>query len=89
MTKLLFHEIPDAQVVLRKSGVYKQVTLFHRDGRLYAGANGGFVRLGKNGTSVPNLVIDGDMDGLPTPPTVDALGWYEYGEKVSKLRAVR
>lgn len=83
MTKLLFHEIPDGVAILKKGGVYKQTQLFHRDGRVYASAQGGYVRLGVHGTSVPSLSVDA-IDGVTL--TADALGWYEYREGKNKLR---
>lgn len=87
LTKLLFHEIPDAIAIVRRGGVEKQVNLFHRNGRVYAAASGGYVRIGTNGnTAVPNLTVM-DIDG-PTF-TVDGLGWFEYKEgKVTNLRSV-
>lgn len=42
----LFHEIPDAQAIIRcGGGVYKQVKLYRRGGHTYVGARGGFVRI--------------------------------------------
>ena len=86
MSKLLFHEIQDGVVVVRRNGVYKQVPLFHRNGRVYAAISGGYVRLGTYGTSVPNLEIDA-IDGVELK--ADSLGWYEYGDKVTQLHAVK
>lgn len=89
----LFHEIPDGQCILTKGGVAKQVPLFHRGEKLYAKANGGFVRLATEGrTSVPNLILDGlhgiDGNQLGT----DTLGRYVWlpglAEGKTKLRAV-
>lgn len=52
----LFHEIPEAQIVTRSKGVYKQVKLYRRGGDLYAGHGSGFVRLlAGGGTSAPNV----------------------------------
>ncbi|HRL05097.1 MAG TPA: hypothetical protein PL098_00120 [Brevundimonas diminuta] len=56
MTDKLFHEIPEAQVVLRCKGVYRQAKLFHRDGHVYAAWGSGFVRLlSGSGTTVPSV----------------------------------
>ena len=42
----LFHEIPDAQAIVRcKGGVYKQVKLYRRGPHKYVGLRGGFVRI--------------------------------------------
>lgn len=55
----LFTVIPDAFAVVSKGGVFRQVRLYHRRGRLYAGAAGGFVGLMNSGaTTVPSLRID-------------------------------
>lgn len=88
MTKVLFHEIPDAIAIVKRGGVEKQVALFHRKERVYAAFSGGYVRIGTQGrTSVPNLTVL-DIDG-PNFMT-DGLGWYEYAEgKVTNLRAVK
>lgn len=52
----LFHEIPEAQIVTRSKGVYKQVKLYRRGGDLYAGHGSGFVRLlAGGGTTAPNV----------------------------------
>lgn len=42
----LFHEIPDAQCIVRcKGGVYKQAKLYRRGEHTYVGIRGGFVRI--------------------------------------------
>lgn len=52
----LFHEIPEAQIITRSRGVYKQVKLYRRGDDLYAGHGSGFVRLlAGGGTSAPNV----------------------------------
>ena len=52
----LFHEIPEAQIVTRSKGVYKQVKLYRRGGDLYAGHGSGFVRLmAGGGTTAPGV----------------------------------
>jgi hypothetical protein len=66
MTYTLFHEIPDAQVVLRSKGVYRQAKLFRRGEDVYAAWGSGFIRLLKHsGTTVP--VVSWDVDGLYDP----------------------
>jgi hypothetical protein len=88
MSKLLFHEIFDGQVILRRRGVYKQAPLFHREGRVYAQSSGGFVRIGKHGSSVPGLEIEA-IDGVELK--MNELGWYIYGDEasVTPIRAVK
>lgn len=56
MTDNLFHEIPDAQIVLRSKGVFRQVKLFRRGESVYAAYGSGYVRLLKHsGTTVPSV----------------------------------
>lgn len=55
----LFHEIPDAFVVLQRGGVYRQAKVYRRGAHLFAAYAGGFVRLSEYGTSVPHLLLDG------------------------------
>lgn len=54
MTDPLFHEIPDAYVVLRAKGVFRQAKVFRRGEDIYAAWGSGFIRLlGHSGTTVP------------------------------------
>ena len=56
MTDNLFHELPEAQVVLRTKGVYRQAKLYRRGNDIYAAYGSGFVRLLKHsGTTVPTV----------------------------------
>lgn len=90
MSTELFHQIPDAQVILVKRGLYKQLPLFHRGDRLYASAGGGFIRISKTGTSQPDWVNDG-IYGLDNGELdYDSLQWaiYKPGRATTKLRAV-
>lgn len=55
---MLFHMIDDKQTIVRngKTGVYKQAKLYDRNGEIYAGVGGGFIRLLREGrTSQPNV----------------------------------
>lgn len=71
-----FHIIEDGAVILRSRGVYKQAKLYRRGRELFAGAGGGFVRLYKDGTSIPNLQLI-DFDAGPHRTEQDATGrWY-------------
>lgn len=66
MTTNLFTEIPDAQVILRSRGVYRQAKLFRRGEQVFAAWGSGFIRLLKHsGTTVPNVTWD--LDGLYDP----------------------
>lgn len=54
----LFHEIPDAQVILKRKGVYRQVKLFQRCQRVYAQYGTGFIGLFQDSegcTTVPDI----------------------------------
>ena len=52
----LFHKIDDAFAILASSnGVYRQAKVYRRGEALFAGHGSGFVRLYKNGTSVPAI----------------------------------
>lgn len=52
----LFNVVEGAVVVLVSRGVYRQAKVFLRDGEVYAGWGGGFVRLTANGgTTVPTV----------------------------------
>ena len=55
---MLFSIIPDAVVILRSKGVFRQVKAYERKGFIYAQYGGGFIRLTKTGTSVPTVKID-------------------------------
>lgn len=61
MTDNLFHEIADAQIVLRSKGVFKQAKLFRRGGHVYAAYGSGYVRLLKHaGTTHPAVSYEAD-----------------------------
>lgn len=51
----LFHQIPDAFIVLCAKGVYRQAPVFVRENRLYAKWGSGFIGLREhaNGTTLP------------------------------------
>lgn len=56
MTDNLFHEVPDAQVILRSKGVYRQAKVFRRGADIYAAWGSGFIRLlSGSGTTVPTV----------------------------------
>ena len=51
-----FTVIPEAQGIIHAAGVYSQVALYSRGGKIYAKRGGGFVRLSQGGsTSAPNV----------------------------------
>jgi len=72
MTDTLFHEIPDAQVILRSKGVFKQAKLFRRGEDVYAAWGSGFIRLLKHGgTTVPT--VSWLVDSLYDPAVIITL----------------
>lgn len=51
-----FTAIPEAQGIIHAAGVYSQVPLYERGGKVYAKRGAGFVRLSQGGaTSAPNV----------------------------------
>jgi hypothetical protein len=67
MSDDLFHIVEDAQVILRHKGVYKQVKVFRRAGRVYAGWGSGFIQLlASGGTSKPDV----QWESLPDDPAI-------------------
>lgn len=51
-----FSVIPEAQGIIHAAGVYSQVALYERGGRVYAKRGSGFVRLSQGGaTSAPSI----------------------------------
>lgn len=64
-----FHRIEDAVAIIRlKGGIFKQVNVYHRNGKVYVAYGSGFVRLYSKfgevwGTSNPNVsVVDISQD---------------------------
>lgn len=66
----LFHAIEDAEAIIRKGVVHKQVKLYQRGGTVYVQHAGGYVRItgkfgSEYGTADPNLkVLDLDGPGI-------------------------
>lgn len=44
-----FHIIDDGAAIVRSRGVYRQVKIYHRDGKVYAAHGTGFVKLFRGG----------------------------------------
>jgi len=87
----LFTIIDDSAAILRlKNGVYKQVSVYHRDGKLYVPFSGGFVRICASfsdsyGTSHPSVkVMEIDAEGAVLTGSVPS---YQPAEK-RKMKAV-
>jgi len=59
-----FTVIDDATAVMYRKGVFRQVSLYERNGNIYAASGSGFVKLKYSGaTSDPNLKWD-EIDGV-------------------------
>lgn len=77
----LFHIIDEGQAILRSRGVYKQVKIYRRDGRVFAQHGGGYIRLERaGGTSLPNaswLEVAGPgvsiLNGMPMVSLIQPL----------------
>lgn len=54
---MLFHILEDKHVILRSKGIFKQAKVFERNGELFANWGSGFIRLYKDGTSLPHVSI--------------------------------
>jgi cytosine/adenosine deaminase-related metal-dependent hydrolase len=47
----LFNRIKQAQAIIRRKGLYKQVSLYYRNDKIYAAYNKGFIRLMRSGST--------------------------------------
>lgn len=72
---VLFSKIEDAQVILKKQGKYFQTDLYHRQGRVYALYQGGYILLTRYGTSMSSVSTDGFFS---FEPKYDELGVIRY-----------
>lgn len=70
-----FHLIDEAAAILVSKGVFRQAKVYRRGDALYAGYGAGFIRLYRDGTSVPNVRCEAVETPLATK--FDALGRYE------------
>lgn len=53
-----FHIIDDAAAILVSKGVYRQAKVYRRGKDLFASHGSGFIRLFREGTSLPNVRLD-------------------------------
>lgn len=85
----LFHEIPDAQAIIRgRGGVHKQTKVYSRAGNIYVAALGGYIRvcakLGDNWpTANPNLTVIDISQDVPGLFVVDKLHYKPEPKKWS------
>lgn len=60
-----FHIIDDAAAILVCKGVYRQAKVYSRGTALFAAHGSGFIRLYRDGTSLPNVRCEAlDVRGL-------------------------
>lgn len=66
----LFHRIDEAQAIVSKGGVFKQVEVYHRDGKVYVATAGGYARVTTKfgstwGTTIPALKVHDMSHDVP------------------------
>lgn len=55
----MFVLIEDAYAILRSKGVFKQVKVYERDGRIFVAYGSGYISVNHlNGTSVHTVIVD-------------------------------
>ena len=57
-----FKEVPEASIIVRSRGVYRQVGMFARNGVVYAKQGGGFVKLSQGGATSQTGTMWVDID---------------------------
>lgn len=72
-----FSDVPEGQAVTLSSGVYRQVKLSVRDGKLYAAYGGGWVRLSQGGATSHQKVRWHEVD-TPNGTWVERAGAVYY-----------
>ncbi|QIG74341.1 hypothetical protein EVC08_029 [Rhizobium phage RHph_N65] len=70
-----FHIIEEGAAILVSKGVYRQAKVYQRGGALFAAYGSGFIRLYRNGTSLPNV----RCEDVETP------GWHQSYDAFGKL----
>lgn len=78
----MFHIIPDAAIISRSSGIYRQHKVYQYKGRIFVGHAGGYVYVTRNGTSAPKLWID-ELH-LPFPAEYNSLGYLIVPDSYNK-----
>jgi len=82
-----FSDIPEGQAIVHSKGVYRQVKIAQRDGRVYARHGAGYVRLNKGGTTSCISVLWREVDAPDGMITEDGLGVYYAGPDAQVVRA--
>ncbi len=75
--------VEGVQVVVLKSGVFKQVNVYQRSGQLYAATAGGYVSLSRDSvTSVPSIRWKGFVEQTNTDfkYEIGKIGWLELSK---------
>ncbi|MDK4730526.1 hypothetical protein [Rhizobium phaseoli] len=70
-----FHLIDEGAAILVSKGVYRQAKVYQRSGALFAAYGSGFIRLYRDGTSLPNV----RCEDVETP------GWHQSYDAFGKL----
>jgi hypothetical protein len=65
----MFNVIPDATIVTRSNGVFRQHAVYQHKGQIFIKWGSGYVYVMRNGTSVPKVFIDEMV--LPFEPRYD------------------
>lgn len=70
----MFAHIEDGHVILRKGGIYRPAKVYVRNGYLFAGYAGGYIRLSKHegATSARDVLYEELF--LPFTPAADSIG---------------
>lgn len=77
----VFTEVPGATVVTKAGGVFRQVSVFTYDGRVFARHGGGFIALHRDGgTSAPKVSWE-SLEGVTTATRVGKTSLYVGGSK--------
>lgn len=74
-----FHLIDDAAAILISKGVFRQAKVYRRGNALFAAHGSGFIRLYKDGTSLPNVRCE----------EVETPGWKQAVDTFGKLSVSR
>lgn len=70
----MFHVIPDAFAITRSNGLFRQVPVYHHNGRIFVKHGAGYAHIHSNGdTSVPKLRLD-EIE-LPFKESYDRVGY--------------
>ena len=84
-----FSDIPEGKAIVHSKGVYRQVKIAQRDGRVYARHGAGYVRLNKGGTTSCIAVLWREVDAPDGMITEDGVGVYYTAPNAAVVRAAQ